>query len=186
MCKIVYLTVKRFDKPSKEFRCSLAKELRNRGVEVVEKYNQDIFNIFRKHNTYGMALSFDFYNDGSSGRGLTLREDSSYINREFSYNLSNNLDYIQPRIRWREITFLKSSDKEWYKTFNKVSSETKVIFHLCTINNPLDLEKYCLSFKNVIRTFADEIIRCLRSEYDVENYRKRVNIARKKQIKIKR
>lgn len=186
MCKIVYLTVKRFDKQSKEFRCSLANELRRKGVEVVEAYNQDIFNRFRKHKTYGVALAFEFYKDGGSGRGLTLRKDSSYINREFAYNLSNNLDFIQPNIRWRELTFLESNDKPWYNAFNKVSSETKAIFNLCTSNNPTDLEKYFVSFNETIRKFSDEIIRCLRSEYDVENYRKRVKVAKRKQIKIKR
>lgn len=67
MCKIVYLTSKRFDKPANEFKKALAKELRKRNVEVVVDSSYDMFNFFRKHKTYGIALAFDFYRDGKQG-----------------------------------------------------------------------------------------------------------------------
>lgn len=69
MCKIVYLTSKRFDKPANEFKKTLAKELRKRNVEVVVDSSYDIFNFFRKHKTYGIALAFDFYRDGQQEAG---------------------------------------------------------------------------------------------------------------------
>ena len=47
MCKIVYLTSKRFDKPSSEFKKALADELRKRNVEVVTDYSYDWLNHFR-------------------------------------------------------------------------------------------------------------------------------------------
>ena len=117
MCKIVYLTSKRFDKPSRIFKETLAEELRNRKVEVAVDYSYDLFNLFRKHKTYGIALAFDFYRDGKRGRGLTLNKNCSYIGRDFAYNLSNDLDILTPDIAWRDFKFVTSDDKEWFKFF---------------------------------------------------------------------
>lgn len=185
MCKIVYLTTKRFDSAARDFRDALAAELRNRKVEVVTDQAYDIFNAFKKHRTYGIALGFDFYHDGKSGCGLTLNKNCSFIGRDFAYNLSNIYDKEIPALKWRNFDFVNSDDRDWYRFFNKVSSSTKAIFHLCTINNPQDWENYSVARENVIRIFADEIVRCLRSNYDIDDYRKRVKIAKLKIVKEK-
>lgn len=185
MCKIVYLTSKRFDKPSRIFKEALAEELRNRKVEVVVDSSYDVFNFWRKHETYGIALAFDFYRDGKRGCGLTLNKNCSYIGRDFAYSLSNDLDILTPDIAWRDFKFVTSDDKEWFKFFNKVSASTKAIFYLCTLNNPYDWENYSIAFKEIIKLFTDEIVRCLRSNYNTEDYRKRVKLAKIRTSKIK-
>lgn len=185
MCKVVYLTSKRFDKPSNVFKQALAKELRSRKVEVVVDYAQDIFNVFRKHRTYGISLAFDFYRDGKRGCGLTLNKNCSHIGRYFAYSLSNDLDILTPNINWRDFNFVNSDDKEWYRFFNNVSSFTKAIFYLCTYNSPADLDNYLMVFDKIIKSLADEIVRCLRSDYDAEEYRKRVKLAKIKTSKLK-
>lgn len=186
MCKIVYLTSKRFDKHSRIFKESLAEELKKRKIEVKLDCSYDLFNMFRKHKTYGIALAFDFYRDGKSGCGLTLNKNCSFISRDFAYNLSNNLDVLMPSMSWRDFKFVTSDDKEWFRYFNKVSSSTKSVFYLCTLNNPCDWENYSIAFKGIVKIFADEIVRCLRSNYDTEDYRKRVKIAKMKTSVIKK
>lgn len=178
MCKIVYLTSRRFDEPSNKFKKALADELRKRNVEVVVDSSYDFFNYFRKHKTYGIALAFDFYRDGKEGCGLTLNKNCSAIGRDFAYNLSNEYDITTPRIHWRDFKYVNSDDREWYKFFNKVSSTTKAIFYLCTYTNESDWNAFSVAFENIIKLFADEIVRCLRSEYDTEDYRKRVKRAK--------
>lgn len=184
MCKIVYLTSKRFDKPSNDFKQALAKELRKRNVEVVVDSAYDFLNFFRKHKTYGIALAFDFYRDGKEGCGLTLNKNCSLIGRDFAYNLSNDYDILTPRIHWRDFEFVDSHNRQWFKFFNKVSSTTKAIFYLCTYNNTSDWNSFSIAFENIIKLFADEIVRCLRSDYNAEDYRKRVKRAKLRTNKI--
>ena len=184
MCKIVYLTSKRFDKPANQFKQALAKELRKRNVEVVVDSSYDVFNFLRKHKTYGIALAFDFYRDGKKGAGLTLNKNCSYIGRDFAYNLSNAYDVITPLTKWRDFQFVDSHDKEWFKFFNKVSSSTKAIFYLCTYTNDSDREEFYVVYEKIIQLFVDEIVRCLRSDYDTEDYRKRVKLAKLKTNKV--
>ena len=81
------------------------------------------------------------------------------------------------------MNFVNSEDKAWYRAFNKISSTTKAIFYLCTKNNPVEWDLYSVSRENMIKVFADEIIRCLRSNYNSENYRKRVKAAQLKSRK---
>lgn len=185
MCKLVYLTSRRFDEHANKFKKALASELTNRKIDVVLDSSYDVFNLYRRHKTYGIALAFDFYRDGKQGCGLTLNKNCSFIGRDFAYNLSNNLDILTPNIRWRDFKFVSSEDKEWYKFFNRISSSTKAIFYLCTLNNPSDWENYSISFDKIIKLFADEIIRCLRSDYDADDYRKRVKLAKIKTSKQK-
>ena len=184
MCKIVYLTSRRFDEPANKFKKALASELRNRKIEVVVDSAYDVFNFWRKHRTYGIALAFDFYRDGKVGCGLTLNKNCSFIGRDFAYNLSNDLDVLTPTIHWRDFQFVTSDDKEWFRFFNKVSSSTKAIFYLCTYNNPCDWDAYSIAFDKIIKLFADEIVRCLRSDYNADDYRKRVKMAKIKTSKI--
>lgn len=184
MCKIVYLTCKRFDKASRDFRDALFDELVERKIEVVTDYSYDIFNLKKRHKTYGIALAFDFYKDGKTGCGLTLNKNCSFIGRDFAYNLSNDLDVLTPTIHWRDFQFVTSDDKEWFRFFNKVSSSTKAIFYLCTYNNPCDWDAYSIAFDKIIKLFADEIVRCLRSDYNADDYRKRVKMAKIKTSKI--
>ena len=180
MCKIVYLTCSRFNREARDFRNDLARELRARNVEVVVGSSYDVFNFWRRHKTYGISLAFDFYNDGKNGAGLTLNKNCSYIARDFAYNLCNGIDIIVPNIIWRSFNFVNSEDKAWYRAFNKISSTTKAIFYLCTKNNPVEWDLYSVARENIIKVFADEIMRCLRSNYNSENYRKRVKAAKLK------
>lgn len=185
MCKIVYLTTRRFDKPAKRFKDALASELRKRKVEVVTDNSYGFFNFFRKHKTFGIALAFDFYRDGKEGCGLTLNKNCSAISRDFAYNLSNDYDILTPRIHWREFKYVKSDDVEWHRFFNKISSTTKAIFYLCTYDNSSDWNAFSIAFENIIKLFADEIVRCLRSDYDTEDYRRRVKKAKLRTNKIR-
>lgn len=185
MCKNVYLTSKRWDRPSYKFRKALAEELEKRNIEVVVDSSYDIFNLFRRHKTYGIAIGFDFYRDNKNGCGLVLNKNCSFIGRDFAYNLSNDLDILTPSIHWRDFQFVSSDDKKWYKFFNKVSSTTKAIFYLCTYNNSHDYDTYSAAFEKIIKLFADEIVRCLRSDLDANDYRKRVKIAKIKKINNK-
>ena len=148
MCKIVYLTSKCFDKASRQFRNALANELRSRKIDVIEKSTCILKQFFMKHHTYGIAIAIDFFNDNKDGCGLTLNKRCSFISRDFAYNLSDALDLLTPSIRWRDFKFVDSDDKEWYKFFNKVSA------------------------------FADEIIRCLRSNYDYVKYQQSAKLAK--------
>jgi len=185
MCKTVYLTSRRFDVPSKKFKEALAVELRNRNIEVVVGYSHDLFNSFSKHNTYGIALAFDFYRDEKTGSGLVLNKNCSLIGKDFAYNISKKMDALMPYVSWREFNFVSSDDKQWFKFFNKVSASVKGIFYLCTLNNSNDWESYSIAFDEIVKMFSDEIVRCLRSDYDADNYRKRVKLAEIKNNKIK-
>ena len=178
MCKIVYLTCNRFNREARDFRNSLAEELRKRNIEVVTGYAYDFFNFWRKHKTYGISIAFDFYNDGLRGAGLTLNKNCNYIARDFAYNLCNEIDNFTPEITWRDFKFVSSEDKTWFHYFNKISSTTKAIFHLCTKNNPVEWELFSVARENIVKLFANEIVRCLRSNYNSENYRKRVMAAK--------
>lgn len=183
MCKIVYLTCNRFNSEARDFRNSLAHELRSRNVEVVVGSSYDVFNFWRRHKTYGISLAFNFYKDGKSGAGLTLNKNCSYIARDFAYNLCNSIDSLVPDIVWRNFDFVNSYDKQWYHAFNKISSTIKAIFYLCTKNNSVEWDIYSVARERMVKLFADEIVRCLRSNYNSENYRKRVIAA---QLKLRK
>lgn len=180
MCQVVYLTSRCFDKPSKEFKEALAAELRNRKVQVVTDTTCTLKRWFRKHKTYGIAIAIDFFRDAKHGCSLTLNRRCSYISRDFAYNLSNSFDVLTPRIKWRDFRFVESDDIEWKTYFDKISSETKAIFYLCTYNNDVEYDSFCSVFDKVVKSFADEIIRCLRSNYDYNDYQKRVRLAKLK------
>lgn len=180
MCKIVFLTSRCFDRPSKEFKKALADELVRRNIEVVTTTTCFIKRLFRKHKTYGIAIAIDFFRDGKNGCGLTLNKRCSYISRDFAYNISNAMDILTPRLRWRDFSFVNSDDKVWRNFFDKVSSETKAVFYLCTYNNELDYDVFSAAFEKLVKAFADEIVRCLRSNYDYNDYAKRVKLAKLK------
>lgn len=180
MCKIVYLTTRCFDKASRNFRDALADELRNRKIEVVTDSSCVLKRYFSRHHTYGIALAIDFFNDNSDGCGLTLNRRCSVISRDFAYNLSSALDLLTPSIRWRDFRFVDSDDNEWYKFFNKVSASTKAILYLCTKNNESDWETYQMAFDRLVKLFADEIVRCLRSNYDYIKYKQSTDLMKLK------
>lgn len=184
MCKIVYLTTRCFDKASRDFRNALAEELRSRKIEVVINSTCYLKQLFAKHHTYGMAIAIDFFRDNQNGCGLTLNRKCSFISRDFAYNLSNALDILTPTIKWRDFKFVDSDDDDWYKFFNKVSASTKTIIYLCTKNNEQDWETYQLAFDKLIKSFADEIIRCLRSNYDYIKYNQSAKLAKLKLRKM--
>lgn len=180
MCKIVYLTRKSFNKPAKRFINALALELRQRNVEVVTSTANFIKSIAKKHKTYGVALAIDFFNDGKSGGGLTLNKRCSEMSKIFALTISDGIDRVVYPTRWRSFSFVSSDNSDWYLYFNKVSAETKVIFHLCTMNNSEDMNSFWNSFDNLVKSFADEIVRCLRSDYNTSTYIRSVKIAKRK------
>lgn len=178
MCKIVYLTSRCLDTPSRHFRDALADELRSRNIEVVTDSTCWIKKVFRRERTYGMAIAIDFFRDNGNGCGLTLNQRCSYISRDFAYSVSNMLDEVTPRIRWRDFKFVENHDKTWKLFFEKVNSETKAIFYLCTYTDSVDYDLFMTKFDTVVHRFADEIVRCLRSNYDITDYQKRVRLAK--------
>lgn len=180
MCKVVYLTSRSFDKASFQFRNALAEELRSRGIEVVEESICKIKQLFLPHKTYGLAVAIDFFRDDGNGCGLTVNRRGSIISKTFAHNLSNVLDYLLPTVRWRSINFVDSDDDDWNRFFNKVSAEAKAILYLCTESNETDWENYLVQFPKLVKNFADEIIRCLRSDYDEDKYIKASSLARLK------
>ena len=184
MCKIVYLTTRCFDKASRDFRDALAEELRSRKIEVVVNSTCYLKQLFAKHHTYGMAIAIDFFRDNQNGCGLTLNRKCPFISRDFAYNLSNILDILTPTIKWRDFKFVDSDDDDWYKFFNKISASTKTIIYLCTKNNEQDWETYQLAFDKLIKSFANEIIRCLRSNYDYIKYNQSAKLAKLKLRKM--
>ena len=174
MCNIVYLTVNRGDSAARKFSAALASALRARQIEVVEEYSYDLLNFWKQHRTYGIAIAFDFYRDAQRGSGLTLNKNCSTIGRDFAYELCNAIDRIIPEIIWRDFQFVKSDDPTWFRFFNKVSSTTKAIFHICNNTIEEDRDIYNTHFNTLIEVFTDEIVRCLRSNYNPDDYRKRV------------
>lgn len=185
MCQIVYLTSRCFDSPSKEFKKALVNELRKHKIEVVTDTTCCIKRFFRRHKTYGIAIAIDFFRDGKTGCGLTLNKHCSYISRDFAFNISNAVDILTPRIKWRDFRFVESDNHSWKNFFYNVSSETKAIFYLCTYNNELDYDCFSSAFNKIVKAFADEIIRCLRSNYDYDNYQKQVRLSKLKTNKVK-
>ena len=183
MCKTVYLTRKSFNRHAKYFVNALEDELRSRKIKVVSRSTNFVKAVVKKHREYSIAIAIDFFNDHSKGGGLTLNKRCSEMSRVFSSILSDSVDRIMPRVYWRDFRFVSSDNNNWYKYFNNVSAETKVIFYLCTINNVNDLEIYRASFDKLIKTFADEIVRCLRSNNNYKTYIKSVKIAK---LKLKR
>lgn len=177
MYQTVYLTSRFFDTPSREFKEALAEELRNRKVQVITDTTYTFKRIFRKHRTYGIAIAIDFFRDGKHGCSLTLNRRCSCISRDFAYNVSNSYDVLTPRIKWRDFRFVESDDVEWKMYFDKISSETKAIFYLCTYNNDVEYDCFSAVFDKVVKSFADEIVRCLRS-VDYIEYQKRVRLSK--------
>lgn len=174
MCNIVYLTVNRGDGAARKFSAALASALRARQIEVVEEYSYDLLNFWKRHRTYGIAIAFDFYRDAQRGSGLTLNKNCSTIGRDFAYELCNAIDRAMPDVVWRDFQFVKSDDRTWFRFFNQVSSNVKSIFHLCNKNIESDWETYNVHIPELVKIFTDEIVRCLRSRYNPEEYRKRV------------
>ena len=174
MCNIVYLTVNRGDGAARKFSAALASALRAHQIEVVEEYSYDLLNFWKRHRTYGIAIAFDFYRDAQRGSGLTLNKNCSTIGRDFAYELCNAIDRAMPDVVWRDFQFVKSDDRTWFRFFNQVSSNVKSIFHLCNKNIESDWETYNVHIPELVKIFTDEIVRCLRSRYNPEEYRKRV------------
>lgn len=178
MCKVVYLTSKRFNAEARYFVQALAEELRRRRIEVVVGNAYDVWNYFRPHRTYGIALAIDFFTDRKDGCSLTLNQVCPALTRDFAYNLSNHYDLLTPQIRWRSFSFVDSYDPQWYRFFNRVSAEVKLIIYPATLTNEGDMDAYKSAQPDIIKAFADEILRCLRSNYDSHAYARSAKAAR--------
>ena len=185
MCNTVYITHRRFNRQAADFSIKLAEELRRRKIEVEIGFANDIFNFLsRPHKTYGIAIAIDFFKEGEASRGITINKRSSLLTKHFIYTLSTFLDSVTPILKWRELNFVSSDDCIWFKFFNKISSEVKFIYHPCVYKNSY-CEEYLISFEKTIHAISDEVIRCLRSDCDYDDYRKRVRIAKTKSNKYK-
>ena len=185
MCQIVYLTSRLFDTPSGKFKKALARELKGRNIKVVTDSAYRLKKILQRSDTYGIAIAIDFFRDGNEGSGLTLSQRCAFISRDFAYSISNAIDDAMPRTRWRDFQFVDSDkDKTWKLFFDKIHSETKAIFYLCTYNNSFEYNNFMIRFDEIVKSFADEIVRCLRSNYNVRDYQKRVKIARLKTSRL--
>ena len=171
----------RFDYNSIRFIEKLEQELSNRKIEVVIDNTYDFLTFFKRHKTYGISIGFDFYKDSESGRGIILNKFSSNISRAFAYGLSSNIDKVLPS-KWREFEFVKSDNKTWYKFFNKISAEAKIIFYFGSKNNTEEFEEFLTSSEKFVKVFADEIVRCLRSDYNYLDYQKRIDLYNRKNI----
>ena len=178
MCKVVYLTSKRFNAEARRFIQALAAELRRRRIEVVVGNAYDVWNYFRPHRTYGIAMAVDFFADQKDGCSLTLNRVCPALTRDFAYNLSNHYDILTPQIRWRSFLFVDSYDRQWYRFFNRVSAEVKLIIYPATLSCEGDMDAYLSARDGIIRVFADEIVRCLRSNYDYNAYARAAKAAR--------
>lgn len=178
MRKVVYLTSKRFNAEARRFVHDLAEELRRRRVEVVTGSAYDVWNYFRPHRTYGVAIAVDFFTDRDDGCSLTLNCVCPALTRDFAYNLSNHYDLLTPQIRWRSFSFVDSHDPQWYRFFNRISAEVKLIIYPATLTNEGDMDAYKSAKPDIIKAFADEILRCLRSNYDSHAYARAAKAAR--------
>lgn len=176
MCKSVCLIHRRFDRESREFCEAVRNELQRRNVPVTIDRAFDVFNFFKRHRTYGVAIGIDFYRDQYSGSGLTLNRVCSRLGREVVCNLSNAIDSVMPEVAWRRFDIVDSYHREWWRFYNHVSARVKAIFYLCTKTNAIDLDVYRTHRDEVVVLFADEIIRCLRSDFDYNNYIQRVRM----------
>lgn len=184
--KKVFLTSRRWDKPSLIFRKALEQELISRGVNVYSDAAFDVFNFYRRHHTYDISIAIDFHRDDGNGCSLTLNRNSTPMSRDFAFAVSDNLDLVLPSLQWRSFDFVDSMDVTWYKFFNKVSSDVKVLFYLCTYTNPVDWELYSVAFKDVVNIFADEIVRCLQSNRSNKVYNEAIKLAKERVRKYNR
>lgn len=177
MCKIVYLTSKLLDIPSRRFRDAVATELKNRKIEVVTENNYWLKSRLRSHKIYGIAIAIDFFRDKGVGSGITMSSNCSRIGREFAYSLSNGLDRVVAPLRWRDFEFISPEERRWKTFFNNIGSEVKGIFYLCTYNNEYDFDIYSKMYDKIVNVFVDEIVRCLRSNYDSIKYQKQIRVS---------
>lgn len=174
MNKSVYLTTKIFNDSAIFFRQALKKELTTRKIEVIEDNAFFFKRYLRSKQNCSIAIAIDFFNDGEGGSGIKLNKGCTAISRDFAYTISNELDKIAPQLRWRDFEFISSIDSEWQNYFRNVGSEVKVIFYLCTINNEDDYDIFSMHFNEMVKIFADEIVRCIRSNYKSLVYQKKL------------
>lgn len=182
MCRSVYLTCRRFDKIAREFVRDLAKALKEIGIEVHTGVARDVFSVFRFHRTYDVAVGIDFHRDEGSGGSLCLNSLCSPIGREFAYNLSKALDIAMPKTRWRELAYVKSSNKTWAKFFWRVSSQAKCLFYICTASRPVEIEEYYVAKSEIISLFAEQISFMIKSDMCRCEYNKLARRALKKKM----
>ena len=88
------------------------------------------------------------------------------------------MDDFTPTIRWRGFNFVSSYDRNWFKFFNGVSADSKLIFYLCTLTNRNEVECFDNEHKNIEQAFASEIVRYIRNASDAERYVRQSQIAR--------
>lgn len=174
MSNSVYLTSRLFNDTAMMFRRALAKELSSRNIKVIEDNSFPLKRIFRSRKNCGIAIAIDFFDDGKEGSGIKLNKGCTTISRDFAYTISNELDKIAPQLRWRDFEFISAIDKNWRNYFHNVGGEVKVIFYLCTINNEEDFDIFSTHFNDMVKVFADEIVRCIRSNYKSLVYQKKL------------
>lgn len=174
----ILLIRRSFDFRSKRFIRELTQMLSEYDVTVLSQTTNFISCHFRHHRTYDLAIGIDFFRDFNDGAAVTINSRASKMSLQFAYSLSSALDDFTPLIRWRGFNFVSSYDRQWYKFFNGVSADSKLIFYLCTLTNRNEAECFENEHQNIERAFASEIVRYLRNANDAERYVKQSQIAR--------
>lgn len=174
----ILLIRRSFDFRSKRFIKELIDMLKSYNIQVATQTTNFISCHFRKHHTYNLAIGIDFFRDFNDGAAVTVNSRASKLSLQFAYSLSSALDDFTPTIRWRGFSFVSSYDRNWFKFFNGVSADSKLIFYLCTLTNRNEVECFENERKNIEQAFASEIVRYIRNASDVERYVRQSQIAR--------
>lgn len=174
--KEVFLTYSVFDFNSKFFVKELKKELIRKNISVYVKSSSLFKSFFGKNKTYDICIAF-VVDKKRKGSSILMNQESTLFNKIFGYNLSINLDNPSLNIRWETLQFVSSNIFKWKYFFRKSRGKVSLIF---IFGDKQIFDNYLRYEKNTIKLFSDEIVRCLRSNFDLMNYQRRVKIAKNK------
>lgn len=180
MQKTVYLTYPLFDLRVSNLVHEIANELKKKGIKVIVTNSFKIKRAFNERQTVDIAIAF--LRNKKMGFGVLLNENCSLINKIFNYNLSKNLNIKFPEIHWKTFDFVNKNNKYWKLFFSKVNSKINMIFFW---GNEEEIEICELNLNDFIKVFVDEIVRCLRSDFDLLKYERQTKIAENKIKKIR-
>ncbi len=178
MQKTVYLTYPLFDLRVSNLVHKMANELKKKNIKVIVKKSFIVKRIFSKRQTVDIAIAF--LRDKKIGFGILTNENCSLINKIFNYNLPKNLNIKFPEIHWKTFDFVNKNNKYWKLFFSKVNSKINMIFFW---GNEEEIEIYELYSDDFVKIFVDEIVRCLRSDFDLLKYERQTKIAENKNKK---
>ncbi len=178
--KEVYLTYSAFDLRVSNLVHEITNELKKKNIRVIVTNSFRIKRIFNKRQTADIAIAF--LRNKKMGFGVLLNENCSLINKLFNYNLSKNLNINFPEIHWELFDFINIKNKYWKLFFSKVNSRINIIFSL---GNKNEIEIFELYSDDFVKIFVDEILRCIRSDFNLIKYERQTKIAENKIKKIR-